>query len=366
MPKIRETKFVLISAGGTGGHMTPAAALAKDLQTRGYHVELATDPRGMKFVNMFGDIKTHTIKSGTAHAGLIGKIKGALNLGIGILHGIALIKKIKPDLVVGFGGYPSVPSVYAAQKQDIPTVLHESNAVIGKANIFLAPEAERIALSLPFMQGLEKEDTLKCVITGNPIRSEIAILSEEPYPDSAETMRIFIMGGSLGASILSKVIPEALAGLSEERRAKLDIIQQAREEDIEPVKAVYTEAGIKCDIASFFDDVAHQIKNANLFIGRSGASTVAEISAAGRPAIYIPLKVHADEQQKKNARMVTDHGGAWIIDQDNFTPETLRAQIEKFFNDPEILPEAAMRAKSCGKPDAAKRLGNLVAALVES
>lgn len=366
MPKKRDQKFILISAGGTGGHMSPAAALANDLKRRGYRVELATDPRGLKFVGMFGEIKTHTIKSGTAHAGLLGKVKGAMNLGLGILQGIKLIKTTHPDLVVGFGGYPSVPAVYAAHKSDIPTVLHESNAVIGKANIFLAPEAERIALSLPYMQGLEKEDTLKCVITGNPIRSEIAVLSEEPYPESEDTTRIFIMGGSLGASILSKVIPEAMAGLSEEYRKRIEIVQQAREEDLETVKESYQNAGIKSHVAPFFDDVAHQIKNANLFIGRSGASTVAEISAAGRPAIYIPLKVHADEQQKKNARMVVDHGGAWIIDQDDFTPETMRAKIVEILNDPEILPEAAMRAKSCGKPDAAKRLGNLVAALVEA
>ncbi len=366
MPKKREQKFILVSAGGTGGHMSPAAALANDLKRRNYRVELATDPRGMKFVNMFDDIKVHKIKSGTAHAGLLGKVKGAVNLGFGILQGITLIKTTHPDLVIGFGGYPSVPAVYAAQKQDIPTVLHESNAVIGKANIFLAPEAERIALSLPYMQGLEKEDTLKCVITGNPIRSEISVLSEEPYPENDNALRIFIMGGSLGASILSKVVPEAMASLSAEHRKKIEIVQQAREEDVETVKEIYSKAGIKSHIAPFFDDVAHQIKNANLFIGRSGASTVAEISAAGRPAIYIPLKVHADEQQKKNASLVTDHGGAWIIDQDDFTPESLRTKIEEFFADPEILPEAAMRAKSCGKPDAARRLGNLIAALVEA
>lgn len=360
------SKFILISAGGTGGHMSPAAALSHELINRGFRVELATDPRGKKFQNMFDDIKTHTIKSGTAHAGLIGKIKGALNLGIGMVQGFMIINRLKPDLVIGFGGYPSVPSVYAAQKSGIPTVLHESNAVIGKANIFLAPNADRIALSYPYMSGLEKDDTMKCVITGNPIRSEIATLSEKPYPENAEELRVLIMGGSLGASVLSKIVPEALSGLSEEHRRKLNIAQQAREADIDNVKETYGEAGITSHTALFFDDVAHQIEVAHLFIGRSGASTVAEMNAVGRPAIYVPLKVHADEQQKKNAQQVKQAGGAWIIDQDDFTPETLRAKIEEFFNDPEILPEAAMRAKSCGKPDAARRLGNLVAALVEA
>ncbi len=359
------SKFILISAGGTGGHMTPAAALVQDLKARGFRVELATDPRGMKFVKLFKDIKIHTLKSGTAGAGITGKIKGALNLGIGILKGLLLIKSLKPDLVIGFGGYPSVPAVFAAQRYDIPTILHESNAVIGKANLFLAPEAERIALTYPYYDGLEKTDMLKCVITGNPIRADIAALSKEPYPQRNEKLNILIMGGSLGASILSEVVPKAMALLTERQRSQIHIVQQCREADLDSVRAAYAEAKIEADLATFFEDVAYQLKSAHLFIGRSGASTVAEISAVGLPAIYIPLKVHEDEQQKKNAQGISHKGGAWIIDQDDFTPEKLSARISEFLNNPEILPKAAEHAKAFGKPDAAKKLGNLVAALVE-
>ncbi len=386
--------FILISAGGTGGHMSPAAALAHDLLSRGYRVELATDVRGAKYASMFNipefdDINLHIIKSGTSFAGIIGKLKGALNLGLGILHAFRLVKSLKPDLVIGFGGYPSVPAVFAAQRLKIPTILHEQNAIIGKANAFLAPRAERIALSMPYVSGLDsQDDQFRCVITGNPVRAQVAYYADSPYPELSDNgqMRIFIMGGSLGASVFSKIIPNALSqlddtnfdSLAEEKpspsngephdntkpRQRLKIIQQCRAADIDEVQEIYQNAGIDATTAIFFDDVAGELSKAHLFIGRSGASTVAEVSVVGVPAIYVPYPHHKDQQQKMNALNVANKGGAWVVEEKDFDIDLVQQKIIQFLQDPSILSQAALHAKSCGKADAAKKLGNLVNAIV--
>ncbi len=359
--------FIIISAGGTGGHISPAAALADDLIKRGCRVELVTDIRGQKYASMFDGIKLHIIKSGTSFAGLMGKIKGAINLALGVLHAFKLVKSLKPDLVVGFGGYPSVPAVFAAQKLNIPTILHEQNAIIGKANIFLAPEAERIALSMPYVKGLEKDDQFRCVITGNPVRAEISELEGNVYPEISQTseIRIFIMGGSLGATIFSDVIPNALSKLPQDQKQRLKIVQQCREADIEDARVLYENAGINAVLSTFFDDVAGELSKAHLFIGRSGASTVAEVSVIGTPAIYVPYPHHKDQQQKMNALPIVEKGGAWIIEEQDFTIDALLEKIEEFLKTPDLLSSAASHAKSCGNATAAKKLGNLVIAVAD-
>ncbi len=360
--------FILISAGGTGGHMSPAAALASDLISRDYHVELVTDERGKKFSSMFKDTPIHIVKSGTARAGIMGKVKGAFSLSLGILHALKLVHSLKPDLVIGFGGYPCVPAVFAAQKFDIPTILHEQNAVLGKANAFLAPNAERIALSMPSISGLEGDEKFRAVITGNPVRPEISALHDLDYKPPSDSdndkFHILVMGGSLGASVFSDVVPKAMAKLSAPYRARLDIVQQCRDGDIENTRNIYEKAGIKANLVTFIDDVASELKDAHLVIARSGASTVAEVSVAGKPAIYVPYPHHKDQQQKKNAMAIADTGGAWVMVEDNFTPEKLSKKIEQFLQKPELLSNAALNAKSCGKADAAKKLGNLVTAIV--
>ncbi len=363
----KKNHFVLISAGGTGGHMSPAAALADDLKSRGYRVELVTDNRGKKFEKMFKDIPTHVVKSGTSGAGISGKLKGGLNLALGIVHATGLIKKLKPELVIGFGGYPSFPAVYAAQRAGVPTVLHEQNAIIGKANSMLAGRADRIALSLPHSTGLDKEEKLRAVLTGNPVRPEIIALTDVDYIPLTDKgdLRILVMGGSLGATVFSKVVPAALSGLSGEYKKRLNIIQQCREADIEEAQKAYDDAGIKAQLSTFIDDVAGELEKAQLVIGRSGASTVAEVSVAGRPAIYVPYPHHKDQQQKKNADSIADQGGAWVMTEDGFTEEALLTRIETFFQNPDILTKAAQSAKECGKPNAAKKLGNLVTAIIE-
>lgn len=358
-------RLIYLSSGGTGGHMTPAQALAEDLKARGFAVELLTDARGLTYKSMFGDIPIHVIPSGTLGAGLWNKIKGAGSLLYGIYKAGALIRKKRPDLVVGFGGYPSVPGVYAAQKYKIPTIIHEQNAIIGRANAFLAPRAERIAISLPDIKGLDETDRLRAVFTGNPVRQNIADLFTAPYPSLDETgvLRILVLGGSLGASVFSDVIPKALSSLSSDHKKRLHIVQQCREENLEQVKKIYKDQGIKAELSPFFNDVPDQLKKAHLVIARSGASTVSEIATAGRPAIFVPYPHHKDQQQKMNADAIADAGGAWVMTESGFTPEALFARIETFLQNPENLFKAAEKARSCGKPDATLKLGNLVTAI---
>ncbi len=361
----KEQKTVLISAGGTGGHMFAADALARDLLSRGYKVVLATDARGQKYEPFAGGVPTHVIKCGGQTGSLFGKLKTILALGAGYLQSRALIRKIAPVVVVGFGGYPSFPPVYAGQHKKIPTIIHEQNAVLGKANEMLAPKADRIALGIAGTKGLEDSDVVRAVITGNPVRPEIAALYNQPYPAIEQNgeLRIFVTGGSQGASVFSQILPEAFAALEESDRARLNIVQQCRAEEIESVREIYRQAGIKARLEIFFKDMEAQFAWSHLVISRSGAGTVAEVTTAGRPAIFVPYPHHADQQQKKNADAVAASGGAWVMTEDLFTPATLKTKIQEFLAQPETLFQAAEKARSCGKPDAARKLGNLVTAL---
>ena len=358
-------KLVLISAGGTGGHMFPAAALSKDLLSRGFRVELVTDPRGKRFTESFGDIPITVIQAGTLGSGLLGKITGVGSLALGIVQSLRLLDKLKPAVVVGFGGYPSFPAVYAAQRKKIATIIHEQNAILGRANSALAPLADRIALSMSHIHGLDEGDVPRATVTGNPIREEIAALYSRPYPTVQRdgTLRILIMGGSLGAHVFSDVVPKAFAKLSPAHRARLDIVQQCRPDDLESVRSAYEKAGIKCELHQFIHNVPEQLALAHLVIARSGASTVAEVTTAGRPAIFVPYPHHEDQQQKINADTVADAGGAWVMTQNGFTEEAVLARVETFLQNPEVLFRAAENARSMGRPDAARRLGNLVTAI---
>lgn len=359
--------LILISSGGTGGHMTPAASLAHDLKGRGFRIALITDGRGEKYAPMFPEgTPVHVIRAGTIGGGLAGRVKGAHGLLSGIIQAWRLTGKLRPALVIGFGGYPSFPGVFAAQRRKIPTIIHEQNAVLGKANLLLAGGAERIALSFPDMTGLDKAECLRAVITGNPVRSEIAALSDIPYtpPREGGPFNILIMGGSLGASVFAKIVPAALAQLSEAEKSRLNVVQQCREADLEIARKQYEEAGIKSDLAAFYNDMANRLTDAHLIICRSGASTVAELTAARRPAIYVPYPHHKDQQQKKNAQHIVEGGGAWMMIEDEFAPQTLLARIRAFLHNPDELAQAAQKAETFGRPDAARRLGNLAAAVM--
>ena len=343
--------LILLSAGGTGGHMMPAIALAQDLLSRGYQVEIVTDPRCRHYKELYPALSFHVLSSGTIGKGIIKKIQGAMNLGWGMLQAKSLVKRLQPAVVVGFGGYPSFPSVYAAQSLGIHTIIHESNAVLGKANQMLASKAERIALSWPINDntGLGDVEAVRAIVTGNPIRSEIAALFTHPYPSlSFDTpMTILVMGGSLGATVFSEVVPEALSKLPEEQRKRLNVIQQCREADIHEVRQKYHDAGIKARLENFFEDVPELLANCHLFIGRSGASTVTEITAAGRPAIFVPYPHHADQQQLTNAEVIAQEGGAWVMEESAFTSDALLPRIETFLQHPEALFKAAEASRSC-------------------
>lgn len=358
-------KLILLSAGGTGGHLFPADALAQDLISRGYRVALATDIRGKRFEPFAGGIPVYVLNSGTVGAGIVKKIKSVFSLGMGFFQARKLLADLKPAVVVGFGGYPSVPGIYAAQTMKIPTIIHEQNAVLGRANVFLAPKAEKIAVAWSHIEGLDNADESRAIVTGNPVRSDIAALYNKPYPTIEQDgpLRIFITGGSQGASVFSDIMPEALARLPAHHRERLEIVQQCREEDVERVKSIYDAAKIKSDLRPFFKDMALQLERCHLFIGRSGAGTVSEVTTAGRPAIFVPYPHHADQQQKRNADAVADAGGAWVMTQNGFTPEALLARLETFLQNPETLFRAAENARSCGRPDAARKLGNIVMAM---
>jgi UDP-N-acetylglucosamine--N-acetylmuramyl-(pentapeptide) pyrophosphoryl-undecaprenol N-acetylglucosamine transferase len=359
-------KLVLLSAGGTGGHMFPAEALARDLLSRGYRVALATDLRGKKYEPFAGGVPVYVLKSGAHGGGILRKIKTVFALGQGYWQARKMLKELKPAVVVGFGGYPSVPAVFAAQKLDIPTVIHEQNAILGKANVVLAHKAEKIAIAWPRVERIEPADMPRVIMTGNPVRPDIAALYTRPYPviEQDGPLRIFITGGSQGASVFSDVVPQALAALAPHHRARLHVVQQCRQEDIEKVRAVYEAAGIVHDLQPFFKDMADQLERCHLFIGRSGAGTVSEVTTAGRPAIFVPYPWHSDQQQKRNADTVADAGGAWVMPQNGFTAEALSARVETFLQNPETLFRAAEHARSCGRPDASRKLGNIIMAII--
>lgn len=360
-----DSKLIILTAGGTGGHIFPAQALAEDLLSRGYRVGMITDQRGKKFQEDLPDIDLHVIRAGTLGRGIFGKIKGLINMGIGMVQARLLVGKLKPYVVVGFGGYPSVPAVMAAQKKGIPTILHEQNAVLGKANVFLSKKADRIALSLPKVEGLEESDRIRAVVTGNPVRHDISALFMQPYPaiDVDGPLNMLVFGGSLGATVFGEVVPEAIKLLPDTLRSRIRVTQQCRENDLEEVKARYAELGIEAELSTFFTDMAERLAKTHLVVSRSGASTVAELSTAGRPAIYVPYPHHGDNQQAANAEAVCAAGGAWVMMQSGFTPEALSTQLETFLHNPQMLFQAGEAARECGKADASRKLGNLVTAI---
>ena len=357
---------IVIAAGGTGGHLFPAQALAAELQRRGRKLILITDNRGDNFAQSFPGADIMHIRAATfAGAGLVGRVKAGLKIILGIFDAFRILRRESPKVVIGFGGYPSFPAVYAAQKKNIPTIIHEQNAILGKANSYLAPKADRIALSWDSVDSIDESDAVRSVVTGNPVRPDISALYNKPYPSLEQDgpLKILVLGGSQGASIFGEVLPEMVAELSTAHKARLDIVQQCIESDIDRVKQAYAEVGVKAELELFFDDVAKRLEECHLVIARSGAGTVCEVTTAGRPAIFVPYPYHKDQQQKRNADAVFDAGGAWVMTQDGFTVDALLARIETFLQNPETLFNAAENARSCGKPDAARKLGNLVTAL---
>jgi UDP-N-acetylglucosamine--N-acetylmuramyl-(pentapeptide) pyrophosphoryl-undecaprenol N-acetylglucosamine transferase len=353
--------FVL-AAGGTGGHMIPAHALAAELKGRGHGVLLITDERGSRFPGLFENVPVHVLPAGRLAGGPIGWLRamGAVVKGRG--QSKRLYREHTPDAVVGFGGYPALPALLAASSLKIPTVLHEQNAVLGRVNRLLAGEAEAIGTAYDEVDRLSPKYADKTALIGNPVRAEIARLGELPFPpfDEVAPLKILVTGGSQGASILSDVVPKGLGLLDPSLRRRLQVVQQCRPEDIERVRNQYAELQIPAELMTYIEDMPEKLADAHLVIGRAGASTIAELSAAGRPAILIPFAAATDDHQTANAREMVKAGGARAIQETGFTPEVLARQIEALAMDPIALSNAAARALSVGHPHAARDLADLV------
>ncbi len=353
--------FVL-AAGGTGGHMIPAHALAAELNSRGHGVLLITDERGARFPGLFENVPVHILPAGRLGGGPVGWLKAAGSVIKGRGQAKRLYREHRPDAVVGFGGYPAFPSLLAASSMGIPTVLHEQNAVIGRVNRLLAGEAKAIGTAYEEIDRLKPKYQAKAVLVGNPVREEIARLGEMPFPpfDEVAPLKILVTGGSQGATILSQIVPQGLGMLEPSLRRRLQVVQQCRPDDIERVRGQYAQLGIPAELMTYIEDMADKLADCHLMIGRAGASTIAELTAAGRPAILIPFGAATDDHQTANAREMVKAGGARAIRQDNFTPDILARQIEALAMDPVALNNAAGRALSVGRPHAARDLADLV------
>jgi UDP-N-acetylglucosamine--N-acetylmuramyl-(pentapeptide) pyrophosphoryl-undecaprenol N-acetylglucosamine transferase len=354
-------KLVALAAGGTGGHLFPAEALARELMARGYRVALITDRRGQTFGERIG-VELHRIRAGRLGAGLSGKVVAVAEMAIGTLGAQRLLRRLAPACAVGFGGYPSVPTMLAAARLGLPTLIHEQNALLGRANRLLAPRVARIAASFADTEGVRAKDRAKLVLTGNPVRPAITLMRGVGYPavDTDEPFRVLILGGSQGARILGTMVPQAMAQLDESLRHRLDVAQQARPEDLVAARLAYRDAGITAEIEHFFDDVPARLASAHLVISRAGASTVAELAAIGRPAILVPFAAAAEDHQSLNARAFAATGAAWIMAEPEFTAEALAARLTALSADPAGLARAAAAAAAQGRPQAAHDLADLV------
>ncbi len=352
--------LVILATGGTGGHMFPAEALAHALLQRDCRVALITDRRGQAFSEKFPGVALHRIPAGRLGAGLMQKAMGIAEIMLGTLAAGRLLRRLRPAVAVGFGGYPSVPTMLAATRQRVATLVHEQNALLGRANRLLAPRVSRIATSFPAVQGLKAGDAARVVFTGNPVRPEVAQHRATPYAAPGATLNLLVTGGSQGARILSTVIPAALAALPAERRARIKLMQQARPEDLEQVREAHRRSGIDAEVAPFFQDLPARLARAHLVIARAGASTVAELCVIGRPAILVPYALAADDHQSFNARALGDAGAAWVMPESVFTQAALAERIEALLAAPQRLVAAAAAAHALGRPDAAERLADLV------
>jgi UDP-N-acetylglucosamine--N-acetylmuramyl-(pentapeptide) pyrophosphoryl-undecaprenol N-acetylglucosamine transferase len=352
----------ILAAGGTGGHMIPAHALAAELKSRGHGVMLVTDERGARFPGLFDSIPVHILPAGRLGGGPIGWVKGIASVLAGRSEARGLYRNHRPNAVVGFGGYPAVPSLLAASAMAIPSVLHEQNAVLGRANRFAAAEASAIATAYDKVERLKARYRDKAVTVGNPVREEVVRLGEMPFPafDEVAPLKILITGGSQGAAVLGKVVPEGLGLLKASLRRRLQIIQQCRADDIDRVRSSYAELFIPAELMTYIEDMPDKLAEAHLVIARAGASTIAELTAAGRPAILIPYPTATDDHQTANAREMTQAGGARTIAQTDFTPRVLARQIEAMAADPQALANAAARSLSVGRPHASRDLADLV------
>ncbi|MEN3791173.1 undecaprenyldiphospho-muramoylpentapeptide beta-N-acetylglucosaminyltransferase [Fulvimarina sp. MAC3] len=353
---------ILLSAGGTGGHLFPAEALAHELIARGHTVHLATDDRAGRFTQTFPGEAVHTIRSATfASRNPVSMAKTLWTLWQGFRQAGALVRRIRPDVVIGFGGYPTVPPLMAATRSGRPTIIHEQNAVMGRANKFLANRVDMIAAGIP-QSNADERIAQKLVVTGNPVRQPVLKAAETPYEPSRSDgpFRLVVFGGSQGAQFFSEVLPKAVEQLPEALKKRLKITQQAREKDAGEVEAFYQSAGIDAEVSMFFTDMAARLGNAHLVVSRSGASTVSEIAVIGRPAVLVPYPYALDHDQAANAARLEAEDGALVVRQENLTPEKLAGIVTDLADNPDRAAAMAAAAKRTGVANAASLLADLV------
>jgi UDP-N-acetylglucosamine--N-acetylmuramyl-(pentapeptide) pyrophosphoryl-undecaprenol N-acetylglucosamine transferase len=356
----------MLAAGGTGGHVFPAQALAAELDRRGRAVDIVTDRRGDDFSNRFPGQTVHRITSATpsGRAGL-GKLMALARIALGTIQARRLIRRVDPAAVIGFGGYPSLPTMLAAISLSVPRAVHEQNAVLGRVNRLIARWVDAVATSFPATKGLPRACREPKLLTGNPVRDDVLALAETAYqpplPDGP--FQLLIFGGSQGARRFSEVIPQALLALAPEQRRRLRVVQQCRAEDLDAVGQIYAEAGIEAETATFFTDLSARLAAAHLVIARSGAGTVSELAAAGRPSVLVPYAHATDDHQTSNARVLSTVGGAWLLPEAELNAPELAAHLSKLMSAPELLHEAAQAAHGRAQPNATVLLADLVLAL---
>jgi UDP-N-acetylglucosamine--N-acetylmuramyl-(pentapeptide) pyrophosphoryl-undecaprenol N-acetylglucosamine transferase len=356
-------RLVLIAAGGTGGHLFPAESLSVALSRRGIAVDLATDARAMNYGGSFPARATHVIPSSPLRGrDPLSLVRTGLINGAGVAKAWGLLLRLRAIAVVGFGGYPTVPPILAAGFRHVPTVIHEQNSVMGRANRFLAPRVSAIATGF---RGVGKSDpklAAKTTWVGNPVRRAVILAAAKPYvpPDAAGPLRLLVFGGSQGARVMAEIVPPAIRRLEPALLPRLHVVQQARQEDVAAVKSAYAELGVAADVAPFFSDLPARMAESHLVISRSGASTVAELAAIGRPSILVPLPHALDQDQMGNAGVLQQAGGAIRLPQPEFIPNRLAAEISALAAEPARLAAMAAAARKAGTLDAAERLADLV------
>lgn len=352
---------VLLAAGGTGGHLFPAESLAVALKKRGWRVYLATDHRVEAYGQDFPAEEIHIVPSATITRSPVAAITAVCRLGLGFLKARGVIKAVSPTVAIGFGGYPTIPPILAAWSSGLPTIVHEQNAVLGRANRLLGKRATAIATSFASVDasgGLRA----RMVETGNPVRPAVRSAASTAYPVRTvdEPFRLLVFGGSQGARFMSDLVPLALALMSESLRSRLKVTQQCRPEDIARVAESYRDTGIDAELEPFFRDLPDRIAASHLVVCRAGASTVAELAVIGRPAIMVPLPHALDQDQKANAKILDGAGGGWMVEQDEMTPDRLARDLTEKLENPERLTAAAVAAGAMGRPHAVETLADLV------
>jgi len=355
-------RHFVLAAGGTGGHLIPAFALAAELHERGHHIALITDERGVKLPGKPDFLTAHELPAGRFGKNPLNWLGGARAVAEGRNMALRLFDAFEPTAVVGFGGYPSLPALLGSTSAEIPSVVHEQNAVFGRVNRLLARRVDAIATSYPDVAKLKPKYADKTHLVGNPVRADVIALRQLDFPEFTEDglLRVLVTGGSQGASVLSEVVPDGLAMLPPALRQRLQVTQQCREEDLAKVRERYLTHDIPAELGTYFEDMQDRLADAHLFIGRAGASTIAELTAVGRPGILVPLPIATDDHQAANARELTRAGGARMIRQHNFNSKELAKQIQALALKPESLARAAHGAWNCGRPDATRDLADLV------